>query len=164
VASETFTSTSAPIQYAAVRAFQGGSAIEEYLWQSRRILGLLGRDIHARLRAAGADVVRPAGGFYLFPDFSGLRERLATRGISTAGDLCRHLLRDTGAALLPGTAFGRPPDELTARLAYVDFDGTRCLAAATHRGSERLPSDFAARNCAHLIEGVDRLCAWLRQD
>lgn len=37
VASETYTSTSAPIQYAAVRAFQGGSDIEEYLWHARHV-------------------------------------------------------------------------------------------------------------------------------
>ena len=38
VASETFTSTSAPIQYAAVRAFQGGLDIERYLafWRDVR--------------------------------------------------------------------------------------------------------------------------------
>ncbi len=38
VASETFTATSAPIQYAAIRAFQGGLKIERYLWNSRWIL------------------------------------------------------------------------------------------------------------------------------
>ena len=36
VASETYTSTSAPVQYAAVRAFEGGPEIEQYLVQSRR--------------------------------------------------------------------------------------------------------------------------------
>jgi aspartate aminotransferase len=42
-ASETFTSTSAPIQYAAVRAFNGGLEIERYLSRSRKNLGSLGR-------------------------------------------------------------------------------------------------------------------------
>jgi len=39
VASETFTTTSAPIQYAAVKAYEGGTEIEEYLTHSRIILG-----------------------------------------------------------------------------------------------------------------------------
>jgi len=38
VASETYTSVSAPIQYAGVQAFRGSMAIERYLWNARRIL------------------------------------------------------------------------------------------------------------------------------
>ncbi|MFH1464297.1 MAG: pyridoxal phosphate-dependent aminotransferase [Pseudomonadota bacterium] len=75
VASETFTSTSAPIQHAAVRAFQGGQEIERYLWHSRRILGVLTRQVAAVLTQAGAAVPAPKGAFYLFPDLSHLRER-----------------------------------------------------------------------------------------
>ena len=69
VASETYTSTSAPIQYAAVRAFEGGAEIENYLAQSRRVLRHLGRHFAKALRGAGASVADPVGGFYLFPDF-----------------------------------------------------------------------------------------------
>ena len=43
VASETYTSVAAPIQHAAVRAFQGGADIDDYLLQSRRILKGLAR-------------------------------------------------------------------------------------------------------------------------
>ena len=57
--SETFTSTCAPIQYAAVRAFQGGDEIEHYLRQSRRILGALGTRLVGMLRAVGVDVCDP---------------------------------------------------------------------------------------------------------
>jgi len=41
VASETFTATSAPIQFAAVKAFVGGPEIESYLSTSRKILSQL---------------------------------------------------------------------------------------------------------------------------
>ncbi|MEZ5070774.1 MAG: hypothetical protein R2751_07355 [Bacteroidales bacterium] len=46
-------------------------------------------------------------------------------------ELCHALLRDTGIAMLPGYEFGRQPDELTARIALVDFDGARALQAAS---------------------------------
>lgn len=59
VASEAYTSTSAPIQYAAVRAFSGGSEVETYLAYSRRILGALGASLQQRLREAGISVVEP---------------------------------------------------------------------------------------------------------
>jgi len=73
VASESFTSTSAPIQYAAVRAFAGGPDIDDYLSCSRSVLRAVGPAVAARLRRAGCDLPDPEGGFYLFPDLSRLR-------------------------------------------------------------------------------------------
>ncbi|MEX2304263.1 MAG: aminotransferase class I/II-fold pyridoxal phosphate-dependent enzyme [Bryobacterales bacterium] len=163
VASETFTSTSAPIQYAAVRAFRGGSQIEQYLVQSRRILRALGRDAAERLRAAGIDVDPPEGAFYLFPDFSPGAERLAERGIRNNRELCERLLQDTGVAILPGSDFGRPEEELTARLAYVDFDGARVLAAAeSHPLDEPLGGQFLATYCGNVVRAIDLMCEWFK--
>jgi aspartate aminotransferase len=162
VASETYTSTSAPIQYAAVRAFQGGSDIESYLMHSRRILRALGRRLATRLRAAGVAVGIPEGAFYLFPDFGPLRERLEEKGVTTSTELCEKLLAHTGVATLPGSAFGRPNEELTIRIAYVDFDGARVLAA-----SQQVPHDqdldetFLATYCKPTIEAVDLIVDWV---
>ncbi len=162
VASESFTSTSAPIQYAAVRAFRGGLRIERYLWQSRRILRTLGMELRRRLQAAGLTVAEPCGSFYLFPDASPLRERLAARNILDSERLCQQLLADTGVAILPGTAFGRPPEELTARIAYVDFDGARALAAAEQVAADTaLGGDFLESWCGRMLTAVDRMCQWL---
>lgn len=162
VASETYTSTSAPIQYAAVRAFEGGMRLQRYLWTSRKILAALGGACASRLARAGARVDEPTGAFYLFPDFSALAPRLLARGVSTSRQLCERLLDETGVAVLPGSDFGRPPEELTARLAYVNFDGARALA-----GAEVLPRDqplgeeFLAGYCGSVLAAVDRLCAWV---
>jgi aspartate aminotransferase len=164
VASETFTSTSAPIQYAAVSAFQESAEIDAYLRQSRRILGALGRRLAARLEQAGARVVVPQGGFYLFPDFGPLAERLRARGITTSSGLCEQLLEDTGVAILPGHDFGRPPEELTARLAYVNFHGGRALEAAeTAPGHRALDEEFLQSCCGDTLTAVDRLCEWLEE-
>lgn len=163
VASESFTSTSAPIQHAAVTAFEGGAEIEGYLRASRRVLKALGPWVAARLRAAGADVPEPDGGFYLFPDFEVLRSRLAMRGILSSDQLCSRLLEELGIAILPGTAFGRPPTELTARIAYVDFDGAAALtAAATMPEGIRLGEPFLQAHCAKVVAATERLCEWLR--
>ena len=93
-------------------------------------------------------VAQPQGGFYLFPDFSPLADRLAQRGIRTSEQLTTALLEATGACLLAGTAFGVDSSLLAARLAYVDFDGTRALASG----------DADTR---HMDEGIEKLCAWL---
>jgi aspartate aminotransferase len=163
VASETYTSTSAPIQYAAVRAFQGGTEIERYLHHSRRVLRALGRHIWRRLKVSCANLCEPVGGFYLFPNLAPQRERLAERGIRDSPTLCARLLEETGVATLPGTAFGRPAGELTLRLAYVDFDGARTrLAAAELPSGEEIDSEFLALYCPNVVQGIDAACRWLK--
>ena len=163
VASETFTSVSAPIQCAAIRAFRGGTAIERYLWHSRRILAELGRRIVQTLRDAGARIHDPSGGFYLFPDFEDLRVSLAARGITNSGQLCDRLLDETGVAILPGQAFERPLGELTARLAYVDFDGAKALTASeTIPLDHPLPDDFVDTWCTRSIKAAQLMADWLR--
>jgi aspartate aminotransferase len=163
VCSETFTSTSAPIQYAAARAFEGGSDIESYLFQSRRILRALGNHLARRLEEAGAFVPPPAGAFYVFPDFAAAGERLARRGIRTSAELCERVLADTGVAFLPGEAFGRDRAELTGRIAYVDFDGARALTAARSVPAEReLDEAFLRAYCERVLVAADELCDWLQ--
>ncbi len=161
-ASETYTSTSAPIQYAAVRAFEGGLEIERYLWHSRRVLGALGRWCASRLTAAGISVPRPQGAFYLFADFTEHRKAFRKRGITTSDEMCAALLDDTGVAILPGSDFGRPPDELTARIAYVDFDGAKALAAAERRPDDAPPDEvFLQQYAGSVVEAIEGMVRWL---
>ena len=165
VASETYTSTSAPIQYAATRAFNGGLKIKRYLSHIRRILRALGGLLTNMLQEAGISVLKPKGAFYLFPDFGPLKDKLNARGIETSDDLCQRLLEETGVAILPGSAFGCPPEELTARLSYVDIDGARALAAA-----EQIPLDkplnktFLQTYCQKCITAADLIGKWANRE
>lgn len=161
VASETYTSVCAPIQHAAVKAFHCGVEIERYLWHARRILAALAGQGVELLTRAGIRLHRPAGAFYLFLDFTALRERLAGRGIEDSSALTRHLLEEAGVAVLPGVAFARPPAELTARLAYVDFEGGRALAASENIPlHQNLPPDFTRRWCEPVLSGIQRIADW----
>jgi aspartate aminotransferase len=162
VASETFTSVSAPIQYAAVRAFRGGPEIESYLSHARRILRLIGGRSADILRNAGIRVHNPHGAFYLFIDLEPLRERLAGRGIHDSREMCERLLMDTGVAILPGADFERPPEELSARLAYVNFDGAEALAASREIPiDQELPEEFLSKHTASTIEAMERIAEWV---
>lgn len=162
VASETYTSTSAPIQYASITAFEENEVIEQQLKNSRRILRLVGNYLHTRLKKLELNCPKPQGGFYLFPDFSRYKERLMARGIHNSSDLCDQLLSDTGVALLPSFDFGRPSEELTARLSYVDFDGEKALkVAATEYNNKPLDKHFLQQNCPRIIEAMDRITDWL---
>ena len=156
-ASETYTSVCAPIQYASVRAYQGGPEIESYLAASRRVLTELGGWCARRLQQAGVAVDVPDGAFYLFPDFEPLREKLEAKGVRNPTALCHQLLEDTGVAVLPGTDFGRPQNELTIRMAYVDFNGEAAIAHA----HQSIDETWLRTHCGRVVDGVERMCAWV---
>jgi aspartate aminotransferase len=162
VASETYTSTSAPIQHAAITAFKGGEDIDNYLVHSRRILRALARYATGQLGEMQVEIPMPHGAFYLFPDFGIYKEALAGRGIFTSVELCNTLLEETGIAMLPGYEFGRDPSELTASIALVDFDGGKALsAAAADYPDNDVDDDFlCAPMPPRLTEAFARMAEW----
>ncbi len=160
LASETYSATSAPIQYAAVRAFRGGGDIEDYLDRSRAVLAGLVERTRGALVSAGADVPQPDGAFYLFPGFMGCAEALARRGITDDCTLAERLLTETGVATLPGSSFGIDAAALRLRLALVDFDGARALAAA---GAGQVDGAFVERLCGPTVQAVDALAQWVQR-
>ncbi len=157
VASETFTSTSAPIQYAAVTALEDRPEMDEYLATTRQILAAVAGYGYRRLVASGTTLTPSSGGFYLFPQFDAHRERLAARDIDDGQTLCMRLLDETGVAILPGDAFGRPAQELSARVAVVDFDGA---AAMTEAQRAPVDEDFVRKHCHRVTEAIDLLTDW----
>jgi len=158
IASETYTSVSAPIQFAAIEAFRGGPEIEAYLEHCRAILRVLGQHCAATLADAGCRLPTVDGAFYLFPDFGGFGERLESRGVKDSQDLTEKLLEQAGVATLPGSVFGRPREELTLRLSYVNFNGADALAAA--ESGEPVDADFIRRHCPDTLEAMRRIADW----
>ena len=162
VASETYTSTSAPIQYAAITAFKKHDEIDQYLFHSRRILKALAQYMSGRLKSKHISMPTPKGGFYLFPNFEYYRKKLNKKGILTSFELCEALLKDTGVAILPGIDFGRPTEELTCRLAFVDFDGELVLKKAMQENSNKpINEDFLKMHCNKMVKATDLLVEWL---
>ena len=161
VSSETFSCVSSPIQYASVVAYQNKKYINDYLYHSRRILKVIGDYCYQELKNVEIKLHKQDGGFYLFPDFSNHSSNLHSKGVRTSSQLCKQLLIDTGVALLPGSAFGRPENELTARLAYVNFDGARALNLSKKSTS----IDFSASELAEVLKPVKKglkfLIDWL---
>lgn len=159
VASETYTSVSAPIQWAAVAAYQPDERLQVYLRHSRRVLAMVGETAHQILSEAELQVPKPEGGFYLFPDASTLSEKLRAKGVTSSEELCEKLLTETGVAVLPGSDFGRDPEELTFRLATVNFDGGAALeGVADFKGS---PRAFVERYCPDLLQALNLMAQWL---
>jgi aspartate aminotransferase len=157
VASETFSSTSAPIQHAAVCAFRPDGEIEDYLATARRILSATLFWAATRLSAAGLLVPEAAAGFYLFPGFEAHRGALEAKGVTDDVGLVDRLLTRTGIVSVPGSAFGLDPRALRVRLALVDFDGAHAMRAAA---GEVIDHGFLRRQLAPVWAATEALVGW----
>ena len=148
VASETYSCAAAPIQIAATTAYTEENIAHKFLQQQRDLLNTVNKFCTQKLNQARIRTHACIGGFYLFPDFSAFKKELSQRNITNSNELTHAIMEDIGVALLPGTAFGMPACSLTARLAFVDFDGSQILNEG---------------NIAHfdkLKKGIEKLCLW----
>ena len=161
IASETYTSTSAPIQYAAVEAYKENEATELYLKNSRKILKAVGLYVFNNLKSMGVTMPKPEGGFYLFPNFDKWKSSLNKKGILTSVHFCNAILDETGVALLAGEAFGHPNENFTARLSYVDFDGEALLQILEMYPDICVNNEFIEQHCTRVVLGVKKIGKWL---
>ena len=115
LARETFSSVSAPIQYAAISAYQNDHS--SYIRNSSNILKNVGEYVYENLKSNNVIISKPKGGFYLMPEF-------VNKNFSTSSEMCKTILKDTGVALLPGSDFGCSEKKMLARLSFTDFDGS----------------------------------------
>jgi len=155
VASETFTAVSAPIQYAAIKAYSEDHS--EYLENSRLILKMIGDYIYKELSSVGVICQKPQGGFYMICDFSNVVNK--THEINNDKTLCQKILNDIGFAMLPGSDFGMEEDKLLSRIAFVDFDGSKALKMI----SKEKPSSDNLLNltCPKIVKGISLLKDWI---
>ncbi|PIR39431.1 MAG: aminotransferase [Alphaproteobacteria bacterium CG11_big_fil_rev_8_21_14_0_20_39_49] len=159
IASETYSCANAPEQNAAVVAYKNDEVTQKYLANQRAILKILAAKSHTALTAAGIKVHEAEGGFYFYVDFTPFKEKFNAQGINTSEKLCLEILKNTGVALLHSAVFGIPAEYLSARLAYVDFDGTKALKAAE---KEEINDEFVEKYCAYTLEGIRGLADWMK--
>jgi aspartate aminotransferase len=117
LASEIWSAAATPIEEAARVAFLPDADLEAYVRRSARFHGHVTHELYRALNELGIACPRPAGAFYLYPDFSAWRAPLARLGVTTSQQLAEYLLNTWDIATLPGTAFGEEPQALRLRLA-----------------------------------------------
>ena len=162
VASETYSCVSTPIQYAGITAYEDES-IDNYLFHCRRVLETVGQYCASKLIDAGIKVRMPVGAFYIFPNFQPFEEILNERNIYDSKTLCKQLLDDTGVALLPGSDFGRKPKELSARLAYVNFNGNETLRKSMELSKESvLTMEHLSESVLDIVNGINEIINWIK--
>ena len=149
LSSESFTSVSAPIQYAAIEAYNGDHSV--YLNTVRKILSFAGNYVYENLKSNVINVTKPEGGFYLFPEFMNAK-------FSSSSEMCKDILNKTGVALLPGSDFGLDNNKMVVRLSYTDFDGSNFLKNTL--GSKNLDKADLEKYAPNIVEGVIKLKKW----
>ena len=149
LASETFSSVSSPIQYAAIAAHKNDHA--NYINHSKNILKSVGNYVYENLKSNNVLINKPQGGFYLLPEF-------INKKFSTSTELCNNILKETGVALLPGSDFGFSEKKMLARLSYTDFDGENFMNNTVH--NEEINYEKIKKHAPKIIEGINRLKDW----
>ena len=149
LASETFSSVSAPIQYAAIAAYNNNH--EEYIKNSCSILKIVGEYVFENLKSNKIHINKPGGGFYLMPEFS-------TKKFSSSEEMCKNIIDQTGVALLPGIDFGFAKERMIARLSFTDFDGNKFMK--NFEKEKKLDSETIKKFAPKIIEGTKKLKVW----
>jgi len=149
ICSESFTSVSAPIQYAAIEAYTGDHSV--YLKNVKKILSSVGNYVYEKLKSNVINITKPEGGFYVFVEFTNAK-------FLSSSEMCCDILNKSGVALLPGIDFGIEQEKMLARLSYTDFDGADFLVNTS--GSKKLDSDDIKKYAPNVVEGVAKLKDW----
>ena len=149
LASETFSAVSAPIQYAAIKAYENDHS--NYINKSRNILSAVGNYVYENLKSNKILINKPQGGFYLMPEF-------LNKKFNSSSEMCDSILNDTGVALLPGSDFGFAQTQMLARLSFTDFDGQEFMSKI--EDNKKIDNDHIAKFAPKVVEGVDKLKKW----
>ncbi len=156
IASETYTAVSAPIQYAAIKAYTHNH--ENFLKHSRLIFKFISEYIYKELIKNNIQCIKPQGGFYMLCDF-GKIIKVKRKKINTSSILCKIILKQTGFAMLPGSDFGLNEKKLITRIAYVDFNGQNALKVIYKKNKL---SDLDIKNHFPKIhQGINKLTHWI---
>ena len=149
LASETFSAVSAPIQYAAIKAYENDHS--DYINESRNILKAVGNYVYENLKSNKVLINKPQGGFYLMPEF-------LNKKFNSSAEMCDDILKKTGVALLPGSDFGFDQNRMLARLSFTDFDGKKFMEEI--EDGTKIDDTLINELAPKIVEGVDKLKKW----
>ena len=149
LASETFSAVSAPIQYAAIQAYEGNHM--NYIKSSREILKFVGNYVYDNLKSNKVLINKPQGGFYLMPEFINAK-------FESSSEMCDKILKETGVALLPGSDFGFDKKRMLVRLSFTDFNGKNFMKE--YEKNNILDNEVIKNLAPKVAAGVNKLKKW----
>jgi len=154
--SETFSAVSAPVQYAAIEAYNYKKSVKKNVEASVRILNAIGGYVYNELTLAGLNCTEPQGGFYMLIGFDSFKEEIHNKQLTNSVALANYLLKHFKVALLPGVDFYFSPEDLIFRLAYVDFDGEKALKYYL-KNNTPLDTNFIETFAPNIVKGIQKI-------
>lgn len=173
-ASWSYSCVAAPIQYAAIELMDTVVRRDcDYVRKASIILCAVADYLTNKFNQLGIRCHNADSAFYLLPDF----EILRSPRIQSGQNLTDLLLAEAQIVMVEaGPCFGRPAEELTTRIAYIDFDGAAALASFELDHSHDVLTTrqyidevgygeaFVEKACPNLYESMKRLWAWIENE
>ena len=166
VAATVYTNVSTPTQYAAIKAYEPNSEIDEYINITRNIHRIMGTYLSEEWdKVEGVSTTKPQGAFYFFADFNELTDDLKRKNVKTSNQLGESLLScPFHIATVTGDACMLEPDNYGARVAFVDYDGKKAFADYKSKKPQNSSDEleFVLRNAPLMVRSVDSLKEWVK--
>jgi len=156
-----YTAVSTPIQHAAVAGFEISKEIDIYFDVTRKIHHIMGEYTQNALTAIeGIKVTKPDATFYLLADFNAFSTELRKANITTSQKLSESLIvHPYHTAILGGDSLVLERTDFSARIAYVDYNGTKVfqnyLDNKPKSSSERV--EFVKNNAPKIVAGIEMI-------
>ena len=153
-----YTAVSTPIQHAAVAGFEISKEMDEYFEITRNIHQMMGEYTYrALLSIKGVKATKPDATFYLLADFNYYAIDLEKSKITTSQKLSESLIiHPYHAAIVGGDSLVLERTDFSARIAYVDYDGSKVyqnyLNNKPKTSSEK--AEFVKTNAPKIIRGL----------
>ncbi len=159
-----YTAVSTPIQHAAVAGFEISSEMDEYFEITRNIHQLMGEYTYQSLtEIEGVKVTIPEATFYVLADFNAFSTELQKLKINTSQKLSEALIvHPYHTAIVGGDSLVLERTDYRARIAFVDYDGTRVFSNYKNKkpktSSEKMI--FVRTNAPKMVAGLGMIATF----
>ena len=156
-----YTAVSTPIQHAAVAGFEISKEMDIYFDTTRKIHHIMGEYTYNALSTIeGIKLTKPDATFYLLADFNAFSTELRKANITTSQKLSESLIvHPYHTAILGGDSLVLERTDFSARIAYVDYNGTKVLQNYLNNepktSSERM--EFVKNNAPKMVAGIEMI-------
>ncbi|HSG74344.1 MAG TPA: aminotransferase class I/II-fold pyridoxal phosphate-dependent enzyme, partial [Nitrosopumilaceae archaeon] len=156
-----YTAVSTPIQHAAIAGFEISSEMDEYFKSTRKIHQIMGEyTFNALNEIEGVKATKPEATFYLLADFNNFLESLEIKKINTSQRFAESLIQHPyHTAIVGGDSLVLERTNFSARLAFVDYDGSSTLENFRNNppktSSDRI--EFAKVNAPRVASGIQMI-------
>ncbi len=160
-----FTSTSSPIQYAAIAGFEKSKELDEYFEVTRKIHSIMGEYTYNALNEIdGVKTTKPEATFYLLADFNSYTSDFQSNGIYTSQKFSESIiLHPYHTAIVGGDSLVLERTDFSARIAFVDYDGERAMKNYVDNPPRTISDriEFVKDNAPKIVDGIAMIQRYL---